>query len=74
MTEQETKEYFKQLLVYLLMSLFLTWVVWGYCYSLLNIWVYDIEFSYLFAFFLFVTKFFGDFLIVKRKRKKKDEK
>lgn len=73
MTEQETKEYFKQLWIYLLISLFLTWVVWGYCYSLLNIWVYDIEFIFLFLVFLLITKILGDFFFVKRKRKKKEE-
>lgn len=73
MTEQETKEYFKELLVYLLISLFLTWVVWDYFYSLLNIWVYEIEFIFLFLVFLLITKILGDFFFVKRKRKKKEE-
>ena len=74
MTEQETKEYFKQLWIYLLISLFLTGVVWGYFYSLLNIWVYDIEFIFLFLVFLLITKILGDFFFVKRKRKKKEER
>jgi len=73
MTEQETKEYFKQLWIYLLISLFLTWIVWGYFYSLLNIWVYSIEFIFLFLVFLLITKILGDFFFVKRKRKKKEE-
>ena len=73
MTEQETKEYFKELLVYLLISLFLTWIVWDYFYSILNIWVYSIEFIFLFLVFLLLTKFLGDFFFIKRKRKKKEE-
>lgn len=73
MTEQETKEYFKELLVYLLISLFLTGVVWDYFYSIFNIWVYSIEFIFLFLVFLLLSKFLGDFFFVKRKKKKKEE-
>lgn len=73
MTEQETKEYFKQLWIYLLISLFLTWIIWDYFYSILNIWVYSIEFIFLFLVFLLLSKFLGDFFFVKRKRKKKEE-
>lgn len=73
MTEQETKEYFKQLWIYLLISLFLTWIVWDYFYSIFNIWVYSIEFIFLFLVFLLLSKFLGDFFFVKRKRKKKEE-